>query len=67
MEILGDWFLIYRSPALLKQVGVSAGFKINDIDIDKEELGINLFVRYESCEKTVAANGAVIKSATSSS
>ena len=47
MEILGDWFLIHRSPALLKQLGVSAGFKINDLDIDKEELGINLFVHYE--------------------
>jgi len=46
MEIMGDWFLNHRSPALLTELGVAAGFEWNNIDVEQEELGINLFVHY---------------------
>jgi len=47
MELMGDWFLNHRSPELLTELGVSAGFDSNDIKVEQEELGINLFVHYQ--------------------
>jgi len=47
MEILGDWYLIHRSPTLLSELGVAAGFEPKAIHVEQEELGINLFVHYQ--------------------
>jgi len=47
MEVIGDWYLNHRSPALLTELGVRAGFELNDIHVEQEELGINLFVHYQ--------------------
>jgi SAM-dependent methyltransferase len=47
MEIAADWYLNHRSPELLTELGVAAGFDSNDIKVEQEELGINLFVHYQ--------------------
>lgn len=47
MELMGDWFLNHRSPELLSALGVSAGFDANNVHLEQEELGINLFVHYQ--------------------
>ncbi|RYY49093.1 MAG: class I SAM-dependent methyltransferase [Chitinophagaceae bacterium] len=47
MELVGDWFLIHRSPELLIQLGVRSGFDKEAIHVGQEELGINLFVHYQ--------------------
>ncbi|RYF87601.1 MAG: class I SAM-dependent methyltransferase [Chitinophagaceae bacterium] len=48
MEVMGDWYLNHRSPALLTQLGVHAGFEEAAIRVEQEELGINLFVHYNT-------------------
>ena len=45
MEILGDWFLYHRSADELKQFALQAGIEKSKIDVLKEPLGINLFLR----------------------
>jgi len=45
MEILGDWFLVHRSIEELKGFALQAGIQSSNIDVDKEPLGINLFLR----------------------
>ena len=45
MEILGDWFLVHRSIDELKSFALQAGIHPSNIDVDKEPLGINLFLR----------------------
>lgn len=45
MEILGDWFLYHRSEEELKQFALQAGIKESNIEVFKEPLGINLFLR----------------------
>ncbi|MCK5846278.1 MAG: methyltransferase domain-containing protein [Bacteroidales bacterium] len=45
MEILGDWFLHHRSEDELKKYAIQAGIDKNKIDVFKEPLGINLFLR----------------------
>ena len=47
MELIGDWYLNHRSPALLTELGVAAGFDLNNTKVEQEELGINLFVHYQ--------------------
>lgn len=47
MEVIGDWYLNHRSPQLLTEPGLSAGFEENEITVEQEELGINLFVHYQ--------------------
>lgn len=45
MEILGDWFLYQRSEDELKQFALQAGIAEEKIEVFKEPLGINLFLR----------------------
>jgi len=45
MEILGDWFLYHRSEEELKSYAIQAGVKEDKIEVFKEPLGINLFLR----------------------
>lgn len=45
MEILGDWFLYHRSEDELKDFAIQAGIDKDKIEVFKEPLGINLFLR----------------------
>ena len=45
MEILGDWFLVHRSPDELKNFALQAGIHPSMMEVDHEPLGINLFLR----------------------
>jgi len=45
MEILGDWFLYHRSEDELIDFALQAGIKRDKIEVFKEPLGINLFLR----------------------
>ncbi len=45
MEILGDWFLFHRSEEELKNFAIQAGIEESKIEVFKEPLGINLFLR----------------------
>jgi len=45
MEILGDWFLYHRSEEELKGFALQAGIEESKIEVFKEPLGINLFLR----------------------
>ena len=45
MEVFGEWFLNHRSPAELTQLAIDGGIDKNNIMVDKECLGVNLFLR----------------------
>ena len=45
MEIFGDWHLKHRSAAELQQLAIEAGARPEQISVDTEPLGINLFLR----------------------
>lgn len=45
MEIFGDWHLEHRSPEELKLLALEAGAKPEQLRVDTEPLGINLFLR----------------------
>lgn len=45
MEILGDWFLYYRSEEDLIKFAIQAGVPEDEIEVTREPLGINLFLR----------------------
>ena len=44
MEIIGEWFLNYRSPVKLLSLAKEAGADPNKIDIEMEPEGVNLFL-----------------------
>lgn len=46
MELF-DWQLFHRSPDDLRRLAIEAGFSHNQIDIQSEELGINLFLHLQ--------------------
>jgi SAM-dependent methyltransferase len=45
MELFGEWILIHRSKEELKRLSLLAGVKEENIFVDQEPLGINLFLR----------------------
>lgn len=45
MEILGDWFLNHRSEEELMRFALQAGIPKSNIEIIREPLGINLFLK----------------------
>lgn len=45
MEAFGEWYLIHRSEYELMKLSVDAGVSEENISIDREPLGINLFLR----------------------
>lgn len=49
MEIFGDWYLRHRSAAELQQLAIEAGARPEQISVDTEPLGINLFLRIRNC------------------
>lgn len=46
-EVLGDWYLNYRSDFELIKIAIEAGVTKEQVRIDKEPLGVNLFMRIE--------------------
>lgn len=51
MEVLSDWYLNHRSKFELFNNAIDAGVKEENIRIDKEELGVNLFLHLAKAEK----------------
>ncbi len=45
MELFCNWFLFHRTEQELKALAICAGFKKENIAVEKEPLGINLFLR----------------------
>lgn len=45
MEIFGEWFLFHRTERELTDLALCAGIEKEDISVDREPLGINLFLR----------------------
>lgn len=54
MEVLGDWFLYHRSKSKLQQLGVQAGFSLNNIQIGREIENVNLFMHMRNEGSTKA-------------
>jgi extracellular factor (EF) 3-hydroxypalmitic acid methyl ester biosynthesis protein len=48
MELFGEWFLTHRSSARLIGLALEAGAEQHSIHVDKEPLGINLFLKIRS-------------------
>ena len=44
MELIGDWFLVHRTPADLIRLGEAAGFKLDQLSVTSDPTGINLFL-----------------------
>lgn len=44
MELVGDWFLHYRTAQSLRNMAAAAGFSLNGINVESDETGINLFL-----------------------
>lgn len=44
MEVIGEWFLNYRSPVKLLSLAMEAGADPNKINIEMEPEGVNLFL-----------------------
>jgi extracellular factor (EF) 3-hydroxypalmitic acid methyl ester biosynthesis protein len=44
MEVLSDWYLNHRSKHDLIKVAMEAGINEENIYVDMEELGVNLFL-----------------------
>lgn len=47
MEIFGDWYLMHRSEEELYMLAQQAGFRPDQLSIDREPNGINLFLRIQ--------------------
>ncbi len=56
MEIFGEWFLFHRTEAELTDLALCAGFEKDDIFVDREPLGINLFLRIKKSSSTEKKN-----------
>jgi SAM-dependent methyltransferase len=48
MEVLGDWFLYHRTESQLRQFAMRAGVHHTKIEVAKEPLGINLFLKVKA-------------------
>ena len=55
-EVLGDWYLNYRSDHELLKIAIESGLKKEQVRIDKEPLGVNLFMRIEKNNIHVSEN-----------
>ncbi len=44
MEWIGNWYLIYRSPAQMQQLAQEAGLNSGQYEVDAESSGVNLFI-----------------------
>jgi len=50
MEVICQWYLIHRSNQQLIQLAVKAGIPRQIVEVDREPLGINLFLRIKPTE-----------------
>ena len=48
MEVLSDWYLVHRSKHDLVRMALEAKAKEEQVDVDMEELGVNLFLRIKA-------------------
>jgi SAM-dependent methyltransferase len=48
MEVLSDWYLVHRSKYDLVRMALEANAAENQVDVDMEELGVNLFLRIKA-------------------
>lgn len=48
MEVLSDWYLVHRSKYDLVRMALEAEAREEQVDVDMEELGVNLFLRIKS-------------------
>ncbi len=48
MEVLSDWYLNHRSRFELLKLAIEADVKEENISVDSEELGVNLFLRMKA-------------------
>jgi len=44
MEIIGEWYLNYRTPEQLRNLAIAAGANADTIKIESESQGVNLFL-----------------------
>jgi extracellular factor (EF) 3-hydroxypalmitic acid methyl ester biosynthesis protein len=44
MEIIGEWFLIHRSPTDLVRLAAAAGFKEEELRVEADATGLNLLL-----------------------
>jgi SAM-dependent methyltransferase len=51
MEVMGEWFLNHRSSSHLMQLASYAGISEKIANVDKEPLGINLFLKINAEQK----------------
>jgi len=51
MEAFSDWYLTYRSEYDLYKIAQEAGLKKDQVNVDKEPLGVNLFMRIKLDKK----------------
>ncbi len=49
MEVLSDWYLHHRSKYDLIRMAIEAEAREDQISVDMEELGINLFLKIQNC------------------
>jgi len=48
MEVLSDWYLVHRSKNDLVRMALEAKASKEQVDVDMEELGVNLFLRIKA-------------------
>lgn len=48
MEVLSDWYLVHRSKYDLIRMAIAANAKEEQVEVDMEELGVNLFLRIKA-------------------
>ncbi|MCK4879053.1 MAG: class I SAM-dependent methyltransferase [Bacteroidales bacterium] len=48
MEVLSDWYLVHRSKYDLVRMALEADAKEEQVEVDMEELGVNLFLRIKA-------------------
>jgi len=48
MEVLSDWYLVHRSKRDLVRMALEAEAKEEQVEVDMEELGVNLFLRIKA-------------------
>ena len=48
MEVLSDWYLVHRSKSDLVRMALEAEAAEEQVEVDMEELGVNLFLRIKA-------------------
>lgn len=48
MEIFGDWYINHRTANQLIELGLAAGFKIEQLSVEREEENVNLFLHIKA-------------------